>query len=232
MQKFFITYFPIHSKLFSNYADIFAMSLCLILTVLLIIGIKESAVLNNVLTAINLIVTALVVVIGFTKLDLHNWNLSPEEAVNATGPVGHGGFFPFGIEGTLAGAATCFYAFVGFDLVATTGEETRNPQRAIPLSIGLTLFFCSIIYCLVSIVLTLMVYFDRQIFIFEKRTMLFRFHISSLIQMLAYLKHSVMLNCRHLNILLVLVLFQEYLLHYLAHFCLCHVFCMLLHRMV
>ena len=205
---------------------------------------------NNVLTTINLIVVALVAVIGFTRVDLHNWQLSPAEvkekslfffiflskyflqAVNATGPVGRGGFFPFGVEGTLAGAATCFYAFIGFDLISATGEETRDPQRAIPISIGFTLFFCSIIYCLVSAVLTLMVDFEREIFIFEKRIVLFRFHIFSLIQMRVYLKHSFMLNCRHLNILLVLVLFQEYLLHYLAHFCLCHVFCMQLHRMV
>ena len=102
---------------------------------MLSVGVQESTRFNNLFTLLNLGVVGLVIGLGLSKADLANWSL--DVAAVEEKERGAGGFFPFGLSGTLSGAATCFYGFVGFDAIATTGEETRNPQRSIPIAIGM-----------------------------------------------------------------------------------------------
>lgn len=84
-----------------------------------------------------------------------NWSIRKEDIPEGV-RGGDGGFMPYGIAGVMAGAAKCFYGFVGFDCLATTGEEAKNPKRNIPLSIVLSLIIIFLSYFGVSTVLTMM----------------------------------------------------------------------------
>jgi len=152
MADYFKTVLPIRLPFLSEYFDVFAFAISMVVCIGLAVGLKESIILNNMLTTVNCLIVIFVIVLGSFYADFQNWKL-PKTVV----PVGYGkgGFLPYGIVGTFAGAATCFYGFVGFDVIATSGEEVRNPRRAIPISIIVSLFICFLAYSGVSSVLTL-----------------------------------------------------------------------------
>ncbi|XP_054566027.1 cationic amino acid transporter 3-like [Eptesicus fuscus] len=161
---------PLRVPFLASYLDFLALGLVLLLTGVLVLGARQSALVTKVLTGVNLLVLGFIVLSGFVTGRLHHWQLSEQDyelaksECNGTcslGPLGSGGFVPFGFEGVLRGAATCFYAFVGFDRISAAGEEARNPQRAIPLGTVASLSICFLAYFGVSAALTLMVPYYR-----------------------------------------------------------------------
>jgi len=124
-----------------------------LITILLVIGIKESARVNVVIVFLK--ITAILIFIGaglfFIKPEL--WKPFV--------PVNQGGFGFFGLSGILRGAGVIFFAYLGFDAVATVAQEAKNPQKDVPRGILGSLFICTVIYIAFSLVLTGVVHYSN-----------------------------------------------------------------------
>jgi APA family basic amino acid/polyamine antiporter len=136
-----------------------AIVIVLVLTVLLVVGIKESATFNNIIVAIKLAIVVLFILAGIWFVKTSNW-------VTTSNPTG--AFIPpnvgpgqYGWSGIIRGAGVVFFAYIGFDAVSTAAQEARNPQKDMPLAILGSLAICTLLYVLVSVVITGIVPFDR-----------------------------------------------------------------------
>jgi len=122
-----------------------AIFIIVVMTTLLVIGIKESAKFNNIIVLIKVVVILLFIGFGMSHIDFANYiPFVPE--VTADGNYGWGG--------VLTGAAVVFFAYIGFDAVSTTSQEAINPKKDVPKGILFSLVICTVLYIGVSLVLT------------------------------------------------------------------------------
>ena len=122
-----------------------AVLIVLFLTVILIIGIKETARFTTLMVFVKLGALLVFILVGIFNVNPSNW--IP--------------FLPFGIKGVMTGAAIVFFAYIGFDAVSTAAEETINPQRNMPRGIIFSLGICTVLYIVVSAILTGIVSYEK-----------------------------------------------------------------------
>ena len=125
--------------------DVPAVLIVIIITYIVFIGIKESRSASNIMVALKLIVIFVVIVMGSFYIHPDNW--TP--------------FTPNGLAGIMKGVSAVFFAYIGFDAISTTAEECKNPQRDLPKGMFYSLIICTILYVLISLVLTGMVNYTK-----------------------------------------------------------------------
>ena len=125
-------------RLTGSYFNLAGFIVVMVLTVILVRGIRESANTNNFMVTVKIIAILIFLVAASRHVQVSNWK-----------PL-----MPNGWQGVLTGGAIVFFTYIGFDSVSTAAEETRNPQKDVPFGIIASLIVCTILYCSVAIVLT------------------------------------------------------------------------------
>ena len=154
--------------------DLPAFIINILITMLVYRGIKESRNFSNLMVILKMIVVALVIIVGgylvFANGLTFNWTPPNDEGVKA--------FMPNGFSGVMAAVSGVFFAYIGFDAVSVLAEESKNPQRDLPRGMILSLVICTVVYILLTLVLTGAVNYrnfqgvgDPLAFIFEKQNL-------------------------------------------------------------
>jgi basic amino acid/polyamine antiporter, APA family len=148
-----------------SFVDLPAIVITAIVTWILVKGIRESATFNATMVGIKLVIVLMVIGVGAFYVNPENWK--------PFAPFGYGGISFFGKTlfgmtgdngtalGMLAGAATIFFAYIGFDSVSTHAEEAKNPSRDVPIGIISSLIICTVLYIAVSAIITGMVPYNQ-----------------------------------------------------------------------
>lgn len=137
--------------------NILSFIIVLIVTSILVKGIKEAASTNNLMVGIKVVVVIFIIIAGAQYIDITNWDPFIPQRETISGPLGT--HEAYGFFGILSGAAYIFFAYIGFDTVSTHAGESIKPQKDIPFGIIMSLIVCTILYILVALVLTGMVNF-------------------------------------------------------------------------
>jgi APA family basic amino acid/polyamine antiporter len=140
-----------HLVMTGSILNVPAVAIVFLMGALLITGVTESALVNNIIVSLKVLTVVAVIVIGFAYVHPAYWHplIPPRVGPTATDPASH-----FGLPGVLTAAGVIFFAYIGFESVSTAAQEARNPGRDMPIGILGSLAICTVLYILMSLVIT------------------------------------------------------------------------------
>ncbi|HVX28071.1 MAG TPA: amino acid permease [Parafilimonas sp.] len=133
--------------------DMPALIICVLITSLVYVGVKESRNFSNIMVILKLCIIVLVIAVGAYYVNPENWTPLNPEGVRS--------FMPNGFSGVMRAVSGVFFAYIGFDAISVMAEESKNPQRDLPRSMILSLVICTVIYILLTLVLTGVVSYEK-----------------------------------------------------------------------
>lgn len=133
--------------------DLPALVICVLITTLVYVGVKESRNFSNVMVILKLCIIVLVIAVGAYYVNPDNWIPAGADGIHS--------FMPNGFSGVMRAVSGVFFAYIGFDAISVMAEESKNPQRDLPRSMILSLVICTIVYILLTLVLTGVVSYEK-----------------------------------------------------------------------